>query len=80
MLPDPEHFLKKQNISVPLHCFFALEGGKKVGLFWLKAYGMHICALPHANTGIYPGKDGLVDYSSVICSKTLQAGGRYVRI
>lgn len=59
MLPYPQCFLKKQNIPVHLHCCFALKGGKKkknLFFFWVNIYGMHICALAHANMCPYPGK------------------------
>ncbi|CAN0136013.1 unnamed protein product, partial [Bubo scandiacus] len=49
VLPYPWCFLKKRNVPVPLHHSFALEG-KKGTFFWFKAYGMHLCALAHANT------------------------------
>lgn len=49
-------YLTHSKIPVSLYWFFAPGGKKKVIFLWLKAYGMHICSLAHANTRTHPGK------------------------
>lgn len=55
VLTYPWCFFKKQKIPVSLYCFFAPEEKKKVIFLRLKAYGMRICSLAHANTRTHPG-------------------------